>query len=172
MTNGKKTFNWFRAFLILAAVSILGLIGFLVHEVNTSVDPAVAELESEVMGVEAEQASAEMYSMFKDLEPTGRVIICKYKIFATEERSQIIKHGNFSPDTIIDRYHQDFPFETILPGKNPIKTVDLKSVVPPQEPGGQIVAIRELELIKGTCKPYLFEPEQPVRKKDPPAEQK
>lgn len=95
------------------------------------------------------------------------VFICKYRIEATEKMPQVVKFGNFQADTIYDRYHQDHPFETILPGKAPERIIDLLKVVPAQEQGAKVVAIRSFERIPGTCKLYYFEPEKPQEEVNP-----
>lgn len=125
------------------------------------------DAKSEALTIEQEAAEKPVQAapeavrgFFSDKAAQETVIICKYRIEATEEAQRPVKFGNFETQYVTDRYHQDTAFETILPGKD-ISAIDLLKVVPAQEQGAKVVAIRSVERIVGTCKPYKFVPDPP-----------
>lgn len=89
--------------------------------------------------------------------PDGRVRVCKYRVWATEEARRPVKFGNFETQHITDRYQQDKPQEELYPGKFMPSDDVLLKILDPQEKGAKVVAIVSKELIKGSCKFYRFE---------------
>lgn len=158
-----------RAVIWLLTIAVFAL-AFYVWQQGRKGNPIELTPEQEVEGMEAQVATDEIKALFDTLGiATAQgipVIICKYEIQAAEELPRPFKVGNFETQYINDRYGQDKPFVTILPGKD-ISGIDLLKVVPPQEQGAIVKAIRSVTRIPGTCKPYRFEPEPPQEDIDP-----
>lgn len=164
--------NFFRIGATIVAVGIFTLCGILLYK-YIKADPLLQEqsIEQQIEEMEPQQMPDSISAVLETLSWASTsnlpVFICRYRIEATEKMPQVVKFGNFQADTIYDRYHQDHPFETILPGKAPERIIDLLKVVPAQEQGAEVVAIRSFERIPGTCKLYYFEPEEPQEEVDP-----
>lgn len=153
--------NIWKTMTAVSSIGVLILAAVLIYQSYSDTgEPKKLTVKQEAEAMPTQDAGNEVIALFDKYQDRQKMYTCQYRIFATEELPRPVKFGNFPIEFVPDRYHQDQPFITRLPGVD-IDSIDLLKVVPPQEEGAVVVAIRSVERIKGTCKKYNFEPIPP-----------